>query len=153
MLISARRSLQVLPWAQGAFSNTDRWRGTRVRLRPATGVIRPLGNSSRHLVSRSLVHWPRRHLFQRAMPPSHQGAQQAMAKHLIEPGDAQGPPLRFQARRDRKTAKGRPRGLKETEKAIGAAHALDDSVLAGQAPALEVSIASVTIVHKEVSMA
>jgi hypothetical protein len=76
-----------------------------------------------------------------------------MAKHLIEPGDAQGPPFRFQARRDRKTAKGRPRGLRETEKTTGAAHALDDSALAGQTPALEVSIASVTIVHKEVSMA
>ena len=57
-----------------------------------------------------------------------------MAKHLIEP-------------------KGRPRGLKKTEKTIGAALALDDSALVGQAPALEVSIASVTIVHKEVSMA
>ena len=76
-----------------------------------------------------------------------------MAKHLTEPGDAQGPPLRFQARRGRTTAKGRPRGLKETQKTIGAAHALDDSALVGQAPALEVSIASVTIVHKEVSMA
>ena len=105
MLIGARRSLQVLPWAQDAI---------------------------RH---------------------SHQGSQQAMAKHLIETGDAQGPPLRFQARRGRKTADSRPRGLKETEKTIRAAHALDDSALAGQAPALEVSVASVTIVHKEVSMA
>ncbi len=87
------------------------------------------------------------------MPPSYQGAQQAIAKHLIEPGDAQGPPLKFQARCGRQTAKGRPTGLKETEKAIGAAHALDDSAPAGQAPALEVSVASVTIVHKEVSTA
>ena len=87
------------------------------------------------------------------MPPSYQGAQQAIAKHLIEPGDAQGHPLRFHARRDRKTAKGRPRGLKETEKTIGAACALDDSALVGQAPALEVSIASVGIVQKEVPMA
>jgi hypothetical protein len=76
-----------------------------------------------------------------------------MAKHLTEPGDAQGPPLRFQARRGRRTANSRPRGLKETENTIGAAHALDDSALAGQAPALEVSIASVTMVHKEVSTA